>query len=438
MNERERAVALYTFLKELAQLRTRMVRDVDTYEQVIWVSDIPQQPGCDCIAWHRDVDDVSDKAWLEIRRPRLKRPPEPPELAQDWVRREQLNDSSLVMPELHTTLLGESSEDLPLRLENHPEVQAVWDRYILDYWWVWSEEDRREQAVGRIYTDLFSMFQRQQRLGEAFEIVFGLGYLNWNPPDGHTVRRHLAVARVNVEFDAESGTLTVAPTSDGARPTLEQDMLDPQYRPDPQELLSIEEELENIGESVWAVGPLDGLLKSWVHSVDARGEYNATLERHGDSGQTPVVHLAPALILRARTERSYIRAFEDIIDQLEAGEPVPEGVLRFINGSEDQSLDDATNLRVSSTLPDEFFFPLAANDAQRQIVERLLTNQGMLVQGPPGTGKSHTIVNLICHALATGQRILVTSHAPRALRVLHDMIWEHTRDIAPLSCRAPR
>ena len=55
------------------------------------------------------------------------------------------------------------------------------------------------------------------------------------------------------------------------------------------------------------------------------------------------------------------------------------------------------------------------------------------MQGPPGTGKSHTIVNLICHALATGQRILVTSHAPRALRVLHEMIRERTRDISALS-----
>ena len=433
MKERESAVALYTFLREFAQLRTRTIRDVDAYEQVIWASDIPRQQGCDCIAWHRDVDDASDKSWLEIRRPRLKRPPEPPELAQNWVRREQLNDSSLDMPELHTTLLDESAEGPLLRLEDHPEVQAVWDTYIEDYWWAWSEEDRREQAVGRIYTDLFSMFQRQQRLGEAFEIVFGLGFLSWNSPDSPTVRRHLAVARVSVEFDAESGTLTVAPAGEGAHPTLEQDMLDPQYRPDPQELLSIEEELEKIGESVWAVGPLDGLLKSWVHSVDARGEYNAALERPGSSGQTPVVHFAPALILRARTERSYIRAFEDIINQLEDGKPVPEGVSRFISVSEDQTRGDATSKRGNSARLGEFFFPLPANDAQRQIVERLSTNQGVLVQGPPGTGKSHTIVNLICHALATGQRVLVTSHAPRALRVLHDMIREHTRDIAPLS-----
>ena len=29
--------------------------------------------------------------------------------------------------------------------------------------------------------------------------------------------------------------------------------------------------------------------------------------------------------------------------------------------------------------------------------------------GPPGTGKSHTIANVICHYLAKGRRVLVTS-----------------------------
>ena len=291
----------------------------------------------------------------------------------------------------------------------------------------------REEAVQTIYTDLFSMFHRHQRLGENFEIVFGLGFLNWKSPDGQTVRRHLTVAHVSVEFDRESGTLTVTPAGEGARPSLEQDMLNPQYRPDPQELRSIEEELENIGESLWAAGPLDGLLKSWVHSADARGEYNAALERPERSDETPVVHLAPALILRPRTERSYIRAFEDIIAQLEAGESVPEGVSRFISVSEDQTRGDVTNEGGNGTHPSVTFFPLPANDAQRQILERLTTNQGVLVQGPPGTGKSHTIVNLICHALASGQRVLVTSHAVRALKVLQGMIRKHAPDLAPLS-----
>ena len=435
MNESENAVALYTFLKEFAQLRTRTIRDVSQYEQVIWVSDIPREDGCDCIAWHRDADGASDEGWLEIRKPRLMGPPEPPESVSAWVRRDQLQDSSLEFPELYKTILGESADHPPLKLKDHPEVQDAWDDYVGDYWWLWSEEDRREQALLRVYTELFSIYHQQQSLGENFEIVFGLGFLTWNSPDGHEVRRHLTVARVSIEFDTESGTLKVTPAGEGARPTLEQDMLDPQDGPDPLELDSIEKELEKIGESVWAAGPLDGLLKSWVHSADARGEYSTALEPpdRARADKSPLVHLAPALILRRRTERSYIRAFDDIIAQLEDGARVPEGVSRFIGVSSDQTIGDATSERGRSAPPDEIYFPLPANDAQRQIVERLATNQGVLVQGPPGTGKSHTIVNLICHALASGQRILVTSHAPRSLKVLQGMIKKHAPGIAPLS-----
>ena len=441
MTERDRAVALYTFLKEFVQLRTKTIRDISRYEQdgqVIWAADIPREHGCHCIAWHRETpeataDDAPDEVWIEIRKPRLTRPPEPPESVHPWVRREQLDDSSLELPELCPSLPGESAEDRQLVLDDHPDVQEAWDAYIEDHWWPWAERDRRERAVQNIYTDLFSMFQRQQRLGESFEVVFGLGFLIWNAPDGRTVRRHLVTAQVTVSFDMERGTLTVTPAGEGARPSLEQDMLDPQHRPDPQELRSIEETLEQLGESLWAAGPFDGVLKSWVHSASAEGEYNEALERPERPSSAPIVHLAPALILRRRTDRSFIRAFQEIIDQLNADHPVPEGCRTFVSVSEDPKRGNATGASGSGAGPGEIYFPLPANEAQREIVRRLSGNQGVLVQGPPGTGKSHTIVNLICHALATGQRVLVTSHAVRALKVLQRMIHDSAPDVAPLA-----
>src|SRR5204863_2467774 len=70
----------------------------------------------------------------------------------------------------------------------------------------------------------------------------------------------------------------------------------------------------------------------------------------------------------------------------------------------------------------DVYFPLPANREQRRIVEAISRRRGVLVQGPPGTGKSHTIANLVCHLLASGKRVLVTSHAPRALRILKDKI----------------
>ena len=441
MTERERAVALYTFLKGFVQLRTKTVRDISRYEQdgqVIWAANIPREKGCHCIAWHRGAsdagDDAPDEVWIQIRRPRLAPPPEPPESVRAWMRREQLADSSCELPELLRALPVESDEDPAIKLDDHPEVQEAWDAYLEDRWRPWAEQDRREHAVQRVYTDLFSMFQRQQRLGESFEIVFGLGFLSWNTPDGYTVQRHLVAAQVSVSFDTERGTLTVTPAGQGARPSLEQDMLDLQHLPDPRELRSIEETLGEIAEELWTAGPLDGLLKSWVHSASADGEYNDVLERPGRRGSTPVVHLAPALVLRRRTERSFIRAFQEIIEQLEAGKPVPVGVSHFVGESDDPLPGGATGHESGSITPlRETYFPLAANDAQREIVQRLTGNQGVLVQGPPGTGKSHTIVNLICHALATGQRVLVTSQAVRALKVLQRMIRERAPDLAPLA-----
>ncbi len=50
-----------------------------------------------------------------------------------------------------------------------------------------------------------------------------------------------------------------------------------------------------------------------------------------------------------------------------------------------------------------------------------------IVQGPPGTGKSHTIANIICHLLAEGKRVLVTSQTPRALKVLKEKIPKETQ-----------
>ncbi len=55
---------------------------------------------------------------------------------------------------------------------------------------------------------------------------------------------------------------------------------------------------------------------------------------------------------------------------------------------------------------------------------------GVVVQGPPGTGKTHTIANIICHSLAQGHRVLVTSMRDPALGVLREHLPEEIRPLA--------
>ena len=217
--ERDNAVALYRFLKEFAQLRTRTIRDISQYERdgdVVWAHDVPKESGCYCVAWNRDSSATPDEVWLEIRKPRLVGAPEPPNSVIPWVRHDQVGDSSLESPELYETLHGAP----PRMLDDYPDVRKAWNTYVQDHWLAWADYDRREQQISKVYTDIFSMFQRQQRLGENFEVVFGLGFLSWKSPDGHAVRRHLIVARVSIVFDSVSGTLTIVPAGEGARPHL--------------------------------------------------------------------------------------------------------------------------------------------------------------------------------------------------------------------------
>ena len=46
---RGKAIELFTYLVELSGLRSQMIRSVDLYEDVIWLADFADLPGCYCI-----------------------------------------------------------------------------------------------------------------------------------------------------------------------------------------------------------------------------------------------------------------------------------------------------------------------------------------------------------------------------------------------------
>src|SRR4029453_18863828 len=85
---------------------------------------------------------------------------------------------------------------------------------------------------------------------------------------------------------------------------------------------------------------------------------------------------------------------------------------------------------LASTAASDLYFPKPFNDEQVRIVQLLETSDGVVVQGPPGTGNTHTIANIICHWLANGRRVLVTSMKDPALAVLRDHLPEEIRPLA--------
>lgn len=444
---RDKAIRLFTYLKELTMLRSVVQRNCDSYEDVIWWAEIPREKECYCVAWdlHKDA---TFEAWIRVERPRRKRPPMPGPQLREWLTELEIGDSSLDAPALKETVVTtmkpdpavghEEPETVVKRLSEHPAITKQWELYIENEWWPWATEDRRLATVQTIYNELFAVYQKQKRLGESFEVVIGAGLLTWQPPHGVEVKRHVVVAQASVEFDESTGVISIDAAADGARPSLEQEMLEPQDRPYPDIQNSISNAVGEIGEELWFTPTLTSLINEYFQQLSPEGSLDLALTPQDGSSdrRRAQMHLAPALIVRRRTDRNLVRIFQEIADQLERGEDVPIGVQSLVEIHDDKAGElggpGSEDEGVASDIGD-LYLPLPTNDAQQQIVYRLETNrQGVLVQGPPGTGKSHTIVNLVCHLLATGRRILITSHTARALKVLKGYTTDHAPEVAPL------
>ena len=153
------------------------------------------------------------------------------------------------------------------------------------------------------------------------------------------------------------------------------------------------------------------MLQALVHSINPQGEYASTLEAKDTyTSNKPTVEYAPALILRKRSTRGLTDTLKRMKEGIEKGENIPaqfQDLAEIQSGNGDTSEPDPDE--TNSGFSHEVFFPKPFNKEQHQIVEKIRTASGVLVQGPPGTGKSHTIANLICHLLATGQRTLITA-----------------------------
>lgn len=439
--ERDKAIRLFTYLKDLCALRTTQVRNVATYDQVFWLSDLPRHRLCRSAIWR--LTDPSPPTseqhvdpWIEIRKPALKSPPELPDELEPWIKDEELTDSSLSEPGFYeqiplSALQGDSGNTDPNALasiSDYPHVFDRWVNYVDGKWTPWADEDRELQKVQKAYNQLFNIYQRQEKLGEQYEVIVGAGLLLWTSPNSGEIKRHILAIQARIEFDRIRGIMSAGPALDGPQPMVECSMLETMDRPNPSDLTDIENDAISLDGNPWDAVGLERVLRGFANSLPIAGDYAPSLEHAGGVSEKPVVRLAPALILRKRTRRTFEDFYRQIIDQVKDGEEIPENIRRIIDIVDDSPSEEKEGVEIeagttTATLSDiELYFPLPANDEQKRIVQKVEHRRGVLVQGPPGTGKSHTIANLICHFLAKGNRILVTSETPRALEVLRSKL----------------
>lgn len=328
------------------------------------------------------------------------------------------------------------------------EVRAQFTAYLETVWRSWADQERRKREVIALYASLFTLKQQLEgSIVEAqIELVWGVGIGVWNA-DGVSVRYPLMTRLIELALDPETSEITVRPRD-----------VDPRFETawyasvDNPGVAEFEREArEFLAGDAATFSPFDPstyepLLRVGATYLDANGVYwpdqvgpdDRTVPKPDSSLK---VTGSWVIFARPRTNSAFLQDLTRFSARIEEAEQLPPAVAAIVTDpSAENPIVELPPFRGLSTSgpqgepgaarPRDLFFPMPYNEEQVQIVQLLESADGVVVQGPPGTGKTHTIANVICHYLAEGKRVLVTSMKDPALAVLRDKLPEEIQPLA--------
>ena len=480
----KRLKQLLDYIQHMVRLPERATLSLREYGRFVYLQEnLEKRAGIEF-----DTNDSRGPIWLRIQRLQKTPAPEPKENLKPWVSRYKnpfrepvLEDSRVeqmtkkearalvkeakIAPEdmSATQKPGEDQVEVTFRRTKNPSIRRSFKAYLDNHWLPWAESERPVRETIKLYHDFFTLHQScsVQAVEQPLEVVWGLGVAIWKTSAG-LLRHPLIEALVEVDIDPVSHSIQVRPRETEARVYLK-----PFMAIDNPGVPALQEEARKHFDGL-ASGPegnefcpfdrstFEPLLKMAASLLSSSAQYTT---HDGDATGTLTLpsaseHLAItdtwALYARPRSDNLFVDDLERLrkaVDECEDLMSVsaatklaetPSAELAYtprlvkLAGVEAPGETTPEVAEVSSDSPEEepeLFFPKEFNQAQVRVIDQLEQADGVVLQGPPGTGKTHTIANIICHYLATGRRVLVTSQGEPALKVLRDFIPEDIRHL---------
>ena len=425
-----RAESLFDYLQEIIKLGLKTIRTVDEHQDdfLLFQHELPDS---DDISLYTTSED--NLIWLSVHRQNIPEPPKLPKDIQHWVTVFSDPDRE---PQIIEQQVKDENGNHTVGFCDDESCQDAFSEY-LEQWEKWAKEARIKKRIQVFFDKLFKI-NEQLKYDEQLELIWGHGLLLCKYGE-YTIKYPLITQRMVAEHRASEGVIHIFPEDD-TKPKLELDPLKDTGLPD---LSEVRKQFTDILGAVEETAPNDTLypldfcyplLKEIAGRLTPDGEVIEPLDAH-DLIPDSKLRIADCwvLFLRKRQQDAIIRDIERFREKLKKEEIIlPDGfssVLRDpdenpVKWDEQKSFDEW-----DAILDRQILFPLPANQEQIQILDRIDRSDGVIVWGPPGTGKSHSIANLICHFMAEGKRVLVTSQKDQALAVLHDMV---PKDLQPL------
>ncbi|MBU3200151.1 AAA domain-containing protein [Clostridium estertheticum] len=289
-----------------------------------------------------------------------------------------------------------------------------------DYWL--SIDERAE----KLYNQFQKTYLQLEKNSEDLEIIWSNGILSWEKEDKEIIHP-IFTTKMEIKFDSKKKRFTLKPYNNQTNVELE--FLNEYLEVNLDSLIKIRNKAKDMALDVRNIKMASKIFEELATLLNSYTKDVYIDELSDDSDILTKTNIqfynAPCIILRKVDTRLWNMELNDVLSQVRAGFPIPKTVEALV--SEEEITQDVQTANEWKEVGEDVLFPLPANEEQMEITKKLSENFGVVIQGPPGTGKSHSIANLICHLLAHGKRVLVTSQTDRALRVLSNKIPEEVR-----------
>ena len=433
---KDKAIALFQFVKGLNELKQKIVQNVRDYLWYQPLNDLPEDPQNIKVNYRDRVeneDATEYKFLLSVHKPDFIKCPQPDRNVLDWLKPgwdkydNDVNVYNILPKDEIRANAGFSVEKFS---DNINRVNGY--RNWLERRKKWSEREKQTQRTQNLFTDLYHLYFELQRESETEEIVVANGFVNFS--NNSEINHPVLTRRVKLRFDQLKNTIFV-------------EDLDV-----PTEFYSaLFSENDSVNKSAFAqintdlssndYHPLDRndtavYLKGLIHQLSPRSTFsNEGIPQDWSETSELLLYLNPCFIVRKRIDGA-LKAIELILQNIEETGYVPQPIIDIINGSNSNNQDDSEegtsieeNLAAVGGESSDILLSKSANREQLEIAKRIDKHNAVLVQGPPGTGKTHTIANLLGHFLAQGKSVLVTSHTSKALNVLKEKVNKEIQDL---------
>ncbi|HEY5212052.1 MAG TPA: AAA domain-containing protein [Acidobacteriaceae bacterium] len=378
--------------------------------------------------------------WLRIPRLHEIGPPPPDETLLAWL---TLPKAPTKLPELKDQIQIHNGKQFVRaeRLEDHSEVSELFDWYVENQWKPWAAAETPRRMTIKRYNEMFSLQQTLSTEGSEtqIELVWGLGYVVWKKNGvGPALTHPLITQSCEITLNEKNFDLEIRPRE--VDPRIELETYTAMDLPGVRQLEAFwKSSLENGANrpNPFEASTYEGTLRAAVGHLDPTGEYVVLTDDPTPPAPGEKLKITNGWVVFARRRSSgiFLRDVARLKKSVEQATKLPAVVRDIVQRGDHEIKQPVMQVYrgLSSSEGDsgaaELYFPMAYNDEQVSIVQKLQYGNGVVVQGPPGTGKTHTIANIISHYLAQGLRVLVTSKGESALNEVIGKLPERIRPL---------